>query len=136
MNTISDKSRLILQDVLKSVIKKIEIKKNHSFSFFESKDIELIQFPINKEIEAINKFFDIMETNINEEDILKIELDDYIITFGAIEEFINELNKISEAATLHYIKLGNNFNFSKKINELKDAKYEFVEFYNNVKWPK
>lgn len=137
MKTISQDSINTIKPVLEKAIIALEFKKDDISNFFSEDKIAFIQAPINNTIQSIQKFFKIIENPINEDNILELELNDYLAVVNSIENMIETLNNTIHAAQLfNGIDSDSFVRLFDKVNKIQDAKYELVEMYNKVKWNK
>lgn len=137
MKTISQDSIDTIKPVLEKAIIALEFKKDDISNFFSEDKIAFIQAPINNTIQSIQKFFKIIENTINEDNILELELNDYLAVVNSIDNMIETLNNTIRAAQLfNGIESDSFVRLFDKVNKIQDAKYELVEMYNKVKWNK
>lgn len=137
MKTISQDSINTIKPVLEKAIIALEFKKDDISSFFSEDKIAFIQSPINNTIQSIHKFFKIIENPITEENILQLELNDYLAVVSSIDNMIETLNNTIRAAQLfNGIDSDSFVRLFDKVNKIQDSKYELVEMYNKVKWNK
>lgn len=137
MKTISQDSINTIKPVLEKAIIALEFKKDDISNFFSEDKIAFIQAPINNTIQSIQKFLKIIENPINEDNILELELNDYLAVVNSIENMIETLNNTIRVAQLfNGIDSDSFVRLFDKVNKIQDSKYELVEMYNKVKWNK
>ena len=137
MKTISQDSIDTIKPVLEKAIIALEFKKDDISNFFSEDKIAFIQAPINNTIQSIQKFFKFIENPINEDNILELELNDYLAVVNSIDNMIETLNNTIRAAQrFNGIDSDSFVRLFDKVNKIQDSKYELVEMYNKVKWNK